>query len=127
MPIRSVVDPFRGWLVTQADGLLTFHEINAHLDVEQRQRALAMPELFDARGATSHLTPNQVRRLVDRAVEALCVADIGATAIVTTNVALYGMGRMYSLLAARAGILAEVFRDVDTASRWLDQFGLGDD
>ena len=40
-------------LVTRADGVVTFAEINAHLDIEQRNRDLDRPELIDARGATT--------------------------------------------------------------------------
>ena len=122
VPIRYSFDQERRRLVTHADGVLTFHEINAHLDVEQRKRDLELPELFDASGATTDLTADQVRRLVDRATGMLRVVELGATAIVTTNAALYGIARMYSQLAGRAGIAADVFRDVDAASRWLDGF-----
>ena len=122
MPIRYAYDRVHGRLITHADGVLTFHEINAHLNIEQRNRDLDWPELIDARGATTNVTPDQVRQLVDRAVGMLRVVDVGATAIVTTNAALYGIARMYSQLAGRAGIAADVFRDVDAASRWLDGF-----
>ena len=127
MPIRYSLDRVHQRLVTHADGVLTFHDINAHLDVEQRKRDLELPELFDARGATTDLTADQVRRLVDRATEMLRVVELGATAIVTTNAALYGMARMYSLLASRVGVPAEVFGEVSAASRWLEQFSSDSD
>jgi CRISPR/Cas system CSM-associated protein Csm2 small subunit len=122
VPIRYSLDRVHRRLVTHADGVVTFHEINAHLDMEQRNRDLEVPELFDARGATTDLTADQVRHLVDRATHMLRVAELGATAIVTTNAALYGMARMYALLASRAGVPAEAFGEVAAASRWLDQF-----
>jgi len=122
MPIRYSLDRLHGRLVTRADGVLTFHEISAHLNTEQRNRDLDLPELIHARGATTNVTPDQVRQLVDRAVGMLRVVDLGATAIVTTDAALYGVARMYALLAGRVGIAAAVFRDVDAASRWLDGF-----
>jgi len=122
VPIRYSLDRVHRRLVTHADGVVTFHEINAHLDMEQRNRDLELPELFDARGATTDLTADQVRHLVGRATDMLRVADLGATAIVTTNAALYGMARMYALLASHAGVPAEVFGEVAAASRWLDQF-----
>ena len=127
MPIRYTFDRLHRRLVTHADGVLTFREINAHLDTEQRNRDLDVPELIDARSATTDVTTDQVQRLVDRAVGMLRVVDLGATAIVTTNAALYGMAQMYSQLAGRAGIPADVFRDLDAASRWLNQFSRDDD
>ena len=127
MPIRYEFDGAHGRLITHADGVITFHDIDAHLDVEQRKRALELPELFDARGATTDLTTDQVRKLVDRATDMLRVVDIGATAVVTDDPALYGMARMYAQLADRVGISAAVFRDVRAAARWLDRFDLDGD
>lgn len=116
MPIHYAFDRLHRRLVTHADGVLTFHEISAHLNTEQRNRDLDLPELIDARGATTNVTPDQVRQLVDRAVGMLRVVDLGATAIVTTTAAPAGMARMYSLLAGRAGIAADVFPDVHVAA-----------
>jgi hypothetical protein len=87
------------------------------MDVEQRNRHLAMPELFDARAATTDLTADEVRDLVRRAADMLKVSDLGATAIVTTNDMLYGMARMYSVLLEGAGAAADVFTDVESAGR----------
>ena len=108
-------------MLTRADGVVTFHEINAHLDIEERNRDQHRPELIDARGATTDLTAEQVRRLVRRAADMLRVADLGPTAIVTTNDVVYGMARMYSILAEGVGANAEAFRDMDSATRWLDR------
>jgi hypothetical protein len=121
MPIRYSVDRLHGRLLTHAEGLVTFDEINAHLDVEQRDGNLDRPELFDARGATTDLTADQIRRLVRRAASMRRAGDVGPTAIVTNSDVVFGMGRMYSLLADGAGVAAEVFRDLESATRWLDQ------
>src|SRR5262245_64646716 len=108
MPISYSVDPRSGHLLTRADGVVTFYEIDAHLDVEQRNRDLHRPELIDARGATTNVTPLQVRQLIQRAANMLRLADVGPTAIVTTNDVVYGMARMYSILAENLGVNAEV-------------------
>lgn len=121
MPIRYSVDRLHGWLLTHADGVVTFHDVNAHLDIEQRDHNLARPELVDARGATTDLTAEQIRRLVQRATNMLRVVDLGPTAIVTDDDVAFGMARMYSLLAEGAGVVAEVFRDLESATRWLDR------
>jgi len=119
MPIRYSVDRLHGRLLTHADGVVTFQDINAHLDLEQRDHNLDRPELIDARGATTRLTTEQIRRLVQRAANMLRVADLGPTAIVTNDDVIFGMARMYALLADSVGVAAEVFREVDSASRWL--------
>jgi hypothetical protein len=121
MPIRYSTDPVNRRLVTRADGIVTFAEINAHLDVEQRNRDLDRPELIDARGATTDLTTQQVRQLVQRAANMLRLVQLGPTAIVTTDDALYGMARMYSILAEGVGAVSEVFSDVESATRWLNR------
>jgi hypothetical protein len=121
MPIRYSTDPVNRRLVTRADGVVTFAEINAHLDVEQRNRDLDRPELIDARGATTDLTTQQVRQLVQRAANMLRLVELGPTAIVTTDDALNGMARMYSILAEGVGAVSEVFSDVESATRWLNR------
>jgi hypothetical protein len=127
VPIHYSIDPIHRRLVTHADGVLTFHDINAHLDVEQRNRDLDRPELFDARGATTDLTTQEVRRLVQRAAGMLRLVELGPTAIVTTNDVLYGMARMYSVLAEGVGAAADVFHDVESATGWLDRMSADDD
>jgi hypothetical protein len=122
VPIRYSFDHVHRRLVTRANGLVTFDDITAHLDLEQRNRDLEWPELLDARGATTYLKPEQVRRLVDRTVGMLAFVDVGPTAIVTTNPTAYALARMYAVLASHHGIPTEVFRSVGAASRWLDHF-----
>ena len=69
MPIRYTIDVVHRRLLTHADGIVTFHDINAHLDAEQRNRDLGRPELIDARGATGDISAEDVRRLVRRAAD----------------------------------------------------------
>jgi hypothetical protein len=125
MSITYSVDSRSGHLMTRADGVVTFREIDEHLDVEQRNRDLHRPELIDARGATTDVTALQVRLLIQRAASMLRAADVGPTAIVTSNDVVYGMARMYSILAEGAGVHAEVFRDMSSANMWLEQFETG--
>jgi hypothetical protein len=109
-------------MLTRADGVVTFHDVNAHLDVEQRNRDLDRPELIDARGATTDLTTADVRRLVQRAATMLRTVELGPTAIVTANDVVYGMARMYSILAEGVGVNVEVFREIHAATAWLQGF-----
>ena len=51
MPIQYVIDSIHQRLLTHADGLVTFQDLSQHLDAEERDRALELPELFDARRA----------------------------------------------------------------------------
>src|SRR5262249_12682847 len=99
IPIRYSIDRVNPRLLTHADGLVTFPDINAHLDYEQRNRDLDRAELIDARGAKTTVTTDQVRQLVRRAADMLRIVDLGPTAIVTDNDVVYGIARMYSVLA----------------------------
>ncbi len=109
-------------MLTRADGLVTFDEIARHLDIEEAERGLDLPELFDARGAITNVTADQVRRLVARAHAAAQRLPLGPTAIVTDDDYFFGMARMYAILAEHVGAPVEVFRDVEDALDWLDRW-----
>jgi len=123
MPIQYVIDSIHQRMLTRADGLVTFEDLNQHLDAEERDRGLELPELFDARGATTDLTAAQVRTLVQRAADALRRGPLGPTAIVATDDVVFGMARMYAILTEQAGARVEVFRDVESANIWLQEVG----
>jgi hypothetical protein len=119
LPITHVIDRVRQRMVTHVDGIVTFHDITCHLEQEQRDHGLDLPELFDARYARIDLTARQVRQLVYRVAQMARTTPFGQTAIVTTDNTTYGLARMFSMLADSIGISVEVFRDVDAAERWL--------
>jgi hypothetical protein len=123
MPITYVIDRFRQRMLTHADGVVTFHDVNRHLDEEERERGLDLPELVDARGAKTDLTSEQLRQLVQRAAQMARTIPLGPTAIVATDDTVFGMARMYSILAEQVGVSVEVFRDLGSAERWLNQTG----
>lgn len=123
MAITYTLDRPARRMYTRAEGLLTLPELETHLDVEERDRALGYAELFDARGAGTDLTSEGVRRLVDRARQAHAGGlVVGPTAIVADNDVVYGMARMYALLAEFENAPVEVFREVEPALAWLDGF-----
>lgn len=119
MPITIQMDPPRRRMHARAVGLVSFQEIDEYLDEEERLRAAAEPELFDATGATTDLTAAQVQTLVRRADRLLRRRGVGPTAIVADNDICYGMARMYQILADLDGIAVGVFRTVADAERFL--------
>ena len=121
MPIQYVIDRTHQRILTRAEGLVTFEDLSQHLDAEERDRGLELPELFDARGATTNVTTQQVRRLVYRAAATLRSISLGPTAIVATDDLVFGTARMYAILTEDAGARVEVFRDVESANRWLQE------
>ena len=121
MPIQYVIDGIHQRVLTHADGLVTFQDLSEHLDAEERDRGLGLHELFDARGATTNVTADQVRMLVQRAADTVRRIPLGPTAIVATDDVAFGMARMYAILTEQAGARVEVFRDVESANRWLQE------
>ena len=59
-------------------------------------------------------TPGSARRALD------ANDPLGPTAIVANDDKLFGMARMYSILAEQDGISVDVFRDIESAERSLD-------
>jgi hypothetical protein len=121
MPITYVIDRFRQRMLTQAEGLVTFADICAHLDAEAHDHGIDLPELFDARSASTNITAEEIRRLVRRVHGMVHTQPFGPTAIVTTDDFAFGMARMFAILVERAGVAIEVFRDLERAQAWLDE------
>ncbi|HVW86444.1 MAG TPA: hypothetical protein VHB50_17280, partial [Bryobacteraceae bacterium] len=90
-------------LVTVAEGLISYEDVAAHLREERSADALDAPELIDASGATTDLTPDQVRMIVDRLMALKKSQPFGITAVVATNDVFYGMIRMLGILSELQG------------------------
>ena len=119
MPITLGVDREHRLVTTTVWGQVTYEEIQSHLSEEEHLRATGYPELVDAIGASTTLTADEVRALVNRTHDMLRQGPFGPTAIASDNDVLYGMARMYEILAERDGISIGVFRNVPDAERWL--------
>jgi hypothetical protein len=119
MPITFVVDHMRQRMVSHADGVVTFADLDEHLDAERRERALGLPELIDASGASTDITSKQIERLVQRAAGMVRTTPLGPTAIVVQDPMAFGMARMYSILMELVAPVG-VFRDRASANNWLD-------
>ena len=121
MPITYTLDRERRRMMTRAEGLLTRADLEHHLDVEAQDHAEGFAELFDATGATTDVTAEDIRGLVDRARQWQAAGvSVGPTAIVATTNVVYGMARMYAMLAEFLNAPVEVFREIGPAMEWLD-------
>ena len=121
MGITYTLDRGRHRMYTRAEGRLTLPELLEHLRVEEIDRAEGYAELFDARGATTDVRAEDIRRLVDRTRELQAAGRIvGPTAIVADNDVVFGMARMYAILSEFVNAPVEVYRDVPPALEWLD-------
>jgi len=121
MAITYTLDRERRRMFTRAEGPLTIADLLDHLRVEELDRAEGYAELFDARGATTDVRADDVRRLVERTRELQAAGKVvGPTAIVADNDVVFGMARMYAILSEFVQAPVEVYREVPPALEWLD-------
>lgn len=119
MPITHKLNKLQRVLETRAAGVVSAEDLARHLEMEERDGLLAVDELFDARGATTNLTSDQVRTFVRRTEDLARSGRFGALAFVTDDKVAFGMARMYQLLCDDKPVSIGVFHDVDSATRWL--------
>ena len=120
MPVTYEIDASRHLVRTLASGVVTYQELERHVADEERDDAVGLAEVLDARGATTDLTSDQVRGLVARTDALVRKGRFGALAIVTDNDVAFGMARMYQLLCELSlAARIEVFRDLEPALAWL--------
>ena len=121
MPVTYEIDSSRHLVRTLASDLVTYRELERHLAEEEHDDdAVGLAEVIDARGATTDLTTEQVRRLVARTDALVRKGHFGALAIVTDNDVAFGMARMYQLLCEMSlPVRIEVFRELEPALAWL--------
>ena len=124
MAIRFRYDPELKILFTTAEGLVTFLDIEAHLEEEKRAGALAYRELFDATQAWTNVTADQVRILAWRLVGMMRTQAIGPTAVITVDNVLFGMASMLAILSElEKGPPIAVFRTFAEGLEWLLRVG----
>jgi hypothetical protein len=119
MPITFSENNANGWLETKATGLVTHDEIREHLKVEDERRALGRAEIFDARGAWTNLTADEIRDLVYVTGALQSRERLGPTAIIAQSDLVYGMARMYEILLEGKGVPVGVFRTLPEGEKWL--------
>ncbi|HXK05345.1 MAG TPA: hypothetical protein VMS37_23275 [Verrucomicrobiae bacterium] len=120
MPIRFIYDPYLRTVFSTAEGLVSFRDIDTHLTDENRERALAHRELVDASAATTNLTAEEVRGVVERLRSLMEKGPFGPTALVTVDPTLFGMANMLAILSdLQGGPSVGVFRTFDGALNWL--------
>jgi hypothetical protein len=120
MPINFYYDPHVRILFTRAEGLLTCDEILRHLDKERKANAIAFPEVFDATQASTDVTGEQARVIVQRMIDMYRHGAFGPTSVITTNDVVFGMTRMLAILSELgSGPKVQVFRTFDEGLDWL--------
>jgi hypothetical protein len=123
VPHLLVRDDVRRRLTVTVSGPLTIDVVFSIVDHQAADGTWAYGVLHDLSGTTGAVDASAIRMLVDR-VKRLSVVHgpRGPVALVTSEPAQFGMGRMYGIL----GEMGEaspvgVFRDIEAAGRWLDE------
>ena len=119
MPVHSVIDKQGGLVLTFAEGLVTFAEIDQH-----QQRLLSDPDfdphfnqLIDARAATGmNMSPREIRTVSERPL----FASTSRRAIVATLPDVVAIARLMKTYHQACGEAA-VFSRLDEAYQWLSQ------
>jgi hypothetical protein len=120
MPIQFNRDSETGILFTRAEGLLSFEDLQRHLDEEVASKGAGYAEIFDASDASTNLTSAQIKQIADRVTSMMQVDPFGATAIIANKDAVFGMARMLETFCElESGPPMGVFRTVDEGLKWL--------
>jgi hypothetical protein len=120
MSITFRVDHDRRRIHANGEGRLTFEEVCDYAAAVRPYRMAGYDELFDAAAVVATLTPDQIRTLAVRAQqEPPPPTPLGLIAIVAKEPVVFGLSRMYAILAESAGLQVGVFYSLAEAEEWL--------
>lgn len=124
VPIALERDQHRRRLVARVTGLLTIHETVVFLRTARADPAIeTWPLIFDTRGATTDMTPEDVESAVATVDEIRRRSTIprGHVAIIADDDLLYARMLLYETLLNEIGIgSVRAFRQPEAAERWLE-------
>lgn len=124
MPIALERDNHRHRLTARVTGVLTIQEALEFLRTAWADAAVeTWPLIFDSRGATTSMTPEEVESavaVVDQ-IRRLSRIPRGHVAMIADDDRLYARMLLYETLLIEMGIRSvRAFRQADAAERWLD-------
>jgi hypothetical protein len=123
VPIRFTYNSKAKILFTTAEGLVSFEEIQAHLNGEWSAHLVGSRELVDASAASTNLTSDEVKKIVATLQHMASQREFGPTAVVTNDNVLFGMASMVGILSElQGGPAIGVFRSFSEGLNWLDAF-----
>ena len=123
MPIRFSYNSEAKILFTTAEGVISFEELQAHLNGEWLAQRVASREFVDASTASTNLTSEQAKKIVATVLQMAGQQEFGPTAIVTSDNVLFGMASMVGILSElNDGPAIGVFRSVSEGLNWLYAF-----
>jgi hypothetical protein len=123
MPITFSIDARNAFIRTIGLGYVTAAEVDAHFSELARvwPRGVKLDVLLDLSGCTSLPEISQLRDVVSRIQMLGGRKRFGVCAIVASRELLYGLLRVFELLASQRFVAVRVFRSVPTAMAWLHE------
>ena len=122
MPYSFQIDRKARRLTIVGSDPVALSDLLALLDRQIAEGAWSFGTFHDARLVTWLPTPDDVRVIVAYVDNnSRTLGPRGSVAFVAGGGTLAGMAKMYSQIASGSALHAEVFGDVDLATRWLDE------
>ena len=123
MPITFSIDLRASLIRTIGFGYVTLTEVNAHFDELSRvwPRSKKLDVLLDLSGCTSLPEIRQLHDVVSRIRMLGGRKRFGVCAIVASRELLFGLLRVFELLADQSFLAVRVFRNEAAAMAWLRQ------
>lgn len=125
MPVTVTMDDARRRVVVRCTGVVTYADIERHVQIEKPHAEVTHTGLVDLRGCGTSMSVDEVRSLAYRIHTRWSHRIRGPAAIVADDDVTYGMARLFATLSEvtgdGAGPPIEVFRDIHDAEQWLSQ------
>lgn len=122
MPISYQIDRTAALIRTRCYGHVTLHEVLGHFRDLRQESALPkrLDVFLDMHEVTSRPTAEEIRIASKEPGALQGTVTFGCCAIVVDRDALFGMARMWGILAEGSFVSVNVFRSTTEAEAWLE-------
>lgn len=122
MPISYQIDRTAALIRTRCYGHVTLHEVVGHFRDLRQESALPkrLDVFLDLHEVTSRPTAEEIRIASKEPGALQGTVTFGCCAIVVDRDALFGMARMWGILAEGSFVAVNVFRSTTEAEAWLE-------
>lgn len=122
MPISYQIDRTAALIRTRCYGHVTLHEVLGHFRDLRQESALPkrLDVFLDLHEVTSRPTAEEIRIASKEPSALQGTVTFGCCAIVVDRDALFGMARMWGILAEGSFVSVNVFRSTTEAEAWLE-------
>lgn len=122
MPISYQIDRTAALIRTRCYGHVTVHEVLGHFRDLRQESALPkrLDVFLDLHEVTSRPTAEEIRIASKEPGALQGTVTFGCCAIVVDRDALFGMARMWGILAEGSFVAVNVFRSTTEAEAWLE-------